>query len=162
MKEKFRETIVGPFSGQKYEIRRIRPVLIVRQLGVLPIETLKEVSDQLAAFRDSIAEKVKVDPGLEERTMRFILETGVASPKIWFGEESECPDEQLCFADMGGDIDAVAKAIMDYSFDFRGLRDMEKFFRGAGAGDPGLAGSTVREEAVGVSADGVQADAAGV
>ena len=147
-KGQYRKTVKGLYGGGDFEIRMIRPVKFMEVLGILPVETAQSVAEQMQKLSDGIKEKSAVDPTMNDRVTRFLLENGVASPKIWFGGESTCPEGGMCFADLGGDTEVLAREIMNFSFDFRGLKQLAEFFRGARPGDPGLPSQALQGEAV--------------
>lgn len=158
-KGQYRKTVRGLYGGGEFEIRMIRPVKFIETLGILPVETVTSVAEQMQKLSDTIREKSAEDPTMNDRVTRFLLENGVVSPKIWFGDESTCPEGGMCFADLGGDTEVLAGEIMNFSFDFRGLKQMVEFFRGARPGDPGLPGPALQGEAVEVGG-GVQGNGA--
>ena len=156
LNDKFRKTITVPFSGQEFTIRKIRPAKFAQVMGILPIQTNKDIAAQLAQFGDDLKTKSEADPQLEETATRFLLEYGVVSPKIWFGDEDKCPDDQVCAADLGGDTEALLHQIITFSYEFHALKDLDKFFRVDGAGDTGLSGTTLQQETIGNISNGVQ------
>ena len=158
-KGQYRKTVKGLYGGGDFEIRMIRPVKFMEVLGILPVETAQSVAEQMQKLSDGIKEKSAVDPTMNDRVTRFLLENGVASPKIWFRAEAATPDGQMCFADLGGDTEVLAGEIMNFSFDFRGLKQLAEFFRGARPGDPGLPGPALQDEAV-EAGGGVQGNGA--
>lgn len=158
LNDKFRKKVIAPFSGQEFEIRKIRPAKFAAALGILPLHVDADIATQLKQFGDDLKAKSEADPEVEDRASRFLLEYGVVSPKIWFGNDSDCPDDQICFADLGGDTEALVQHIIAFSYEFQALKDLSKFFRVDGAGDSGLSGTTLQQETIGTFSNGVQKD----
>jgi len=142
-KERFQKEVLCPFSGQKFTIRRVRFKEFMIQIGGLPLPVATNVQEVM----DKLREKTQAgDIETENKIVRFYISRGVVEPKIWFGDEKECPAEQLYYEDLGGDLDYVAGEIIGYSHEMAGLKDMENFFRGTGARAPGPNGQTIRTE----------------
>lgn len=151
-RSKFRKEIIGPFSGQKFIIRRVRFKEFMTQVGGLPLQA----STTVQAVIDQLKEKSQSGDGAdtEDKITRFYASKGVIEPKIWFDAEADCPADCLYYADLGGDLDHVVSEVINFSHEMTGLKDMENFFRGAGAGAPGPDGQTIQPAAIEVVATG--------
>ena len=153
-----RRKFTGLFTGIEFEIRRVRLLDYMREIGSLPAGIVPSVAEQLRKFADDLGEKAG-DPEHESRSVRLFLSKGVVRPKIWVGDESECPEGQIPVDDLGTDSDLVARKVAEFSFYMPGLEDLDKFFRGPGAGAAGPGSEEVLGQAIGDA--GQEADAAG-
>lgn len=142
-----RKRVTGMFTGIEFEIRKVRMLDCIRSLGTLPNLVNLSVQEQLKRFEDHLKAK-EHDPEWEEKSVRMLLERGIVSPKIWFDNESECPDDAICLADLGSDADYLAGEISIWSFQLAGLQKLDSFFRGSGAWAPGPGSEEIRAEAV--------------
>ena len=106
---RFQKQIAAPFSGQCFTIRRIRFVDYLVEIGfaVSTLDELEKATEELKA-RSS-------DAALEEKTTKFYLSHGVVSPRVWFGDEAECPPEQITYADIAADAGAIIGEIVSFS-----------------------------------------------
>ena len=151
-KERFKKTVVSPFTGQEYLIRRVDVRDYLREAGALPIVVADSVTEQLQQISDSLRSNASVNPDIERRLKEFAIKYGVVKdtehPGIWFGEYGECPEDEIAAIDLGSDLNFLAAQVCEFSFEMSGLKDMEKFFRGTGAGDSGPRGEEVRSETV--------------
>ena len=121
------------------------------ELGTLPVTASRTVQDVL----DNLKERAETgDSETETKITRFYANRGVVSPKVWFGNEAECPADQIYWEDLGSDLDHVVGEVIKYSHEMAGMREYEAFFRGAGAGATGPIGEAVRAEAIEPSTDG--------
>ena len=148
---KFKKTVTSPFSGQEYEIVRVSQRDLFNELGLLPLIVAAPVEERLAKISGELRKKLD-NPDEDSKARRFLLERGVR-PRIWFGEESECPAGQLPASCAGDDIYWLANEITEFAFDLDGLKG-DKFFRGGEPADPGPGGPEVRPEAVVAPANG--------
>lgn len=153
-KSKFYKTITGFFTNQEFTIRKIRIKDYMVELGILPVEISDSVSEQLKKFADSLKEKTQHDPGAEAKTLKFFLTKGVVSPKIWFGPESECPDDHILLDDLGSDADVLVGQIVNFSLEMPGLQSLGPFPEQPGAGDAGPGGETVLPETLPITPNG--------
>ena len=144
-KSKFHKEVIGPFTGQHFIIRRVRLKEFMTALGTLPLTLTNTVQDILESLKERAAAG---DKETEAKVTEFYATKGLVSPKAWFGEEKDCPEDQLYFADLGGDLDYVVSEIISYSHEMAGLKDYEKFFRESGTGAAGPNGETVWPEAI--------------
>lgn len=144
-KTKFRKEITAPFTGQTFTIRRVRFVEFMSEVGGLSLPTATAVQDLLSDMQ----EKAKAgDKHMEEKVLEFYVTKGTVEPKVWFGDEAQCPADQIYYLDLGADLDVLATEIINYS-NGRAVQSMENFFfQGAGTGDLGLDGAAVRTEAI--------------
>jgi len=147
---KFRKDVVAPFSGQRFTIRRVSIKEFLTGMGQVPMHLTKTVQEAL----NDLKEKAEQDPEAERQVTQFYLTRGVVAPKVWFGSDGECPEGQICAGDLGGDGEYLVGEIIHWSYELAGLADMERFFRGTGAGPPGPDGQEIRAEAVEPAADG--------
>ena len=146
-KSNLRKKIIGLFTGIEFEIRRARLIDCIREVGSLPNLANPSIQAQLKQFATDVSQKGD-DPEFEQRMTRMLLEKGVVSPKIWFGDDEKCPEDGVCVADLGSDADYVAGQVATFSFDMPGLRSLDTFFRGPGAGVARSSGEEIRAEAV--------------
>ena len=147
-RERFRKSVVSVLTGQSYVIRRVSIREYLSMLGVLPVGLAEPVQKQLESLGERMRERAQTDPEAEGKTVEFALRNGVVEPRIWFGAGDECPEDQVARGDLADDASFLANEVYAFSFDFAGLKSMEKFFRGAGAGDTRPDGGAVRPEAV--------------
>ena len=141
---RFEKIVKSPFSRQEYKIVRVSQLDLFNKLGVLPIIIATPVAERMKKISDEL-EKRANDPEQERTIRQFLIETGVKRPKIWFGEESECPEGQLPASYAGDDIYWLATEVSNFAFDLARLSG-DKFFRGRDSADPGPGGPEVRPE----------------
>lgn len=147
-KDRFRKIVTSLSTGQEYLIRRISVRDYLATIGALPVGISESVQGRLREISDALQERAKDDPDAERKTVEFAIKKGVLEPGIWFGDPSECPEDQIPFEDLGDDATFLASQICEFSFQFAGLKEMDKFFRGSGAVATGSDGEAVRAEAV--------------
>lgn len=140
----FSKEIMVPFSGQKFTIQRVRFKDFMRALGGMALPMAEATQDAIAQFM----EKTKADPEAEEKALRFYVSRGVIEPKVWFGEEAECPPDQIYHARLGSDLDVLATEIMKYSYGMAMAQLENFFFQQTGTGNSRLDGAEIRPEAV--------------
>jgi hypothetical protein len=107
---RFHREITAPLSGQKFIIRRVRFLDFIAEIGgslPTPNSTIQDLMAQL--------ESKSGDPQLEEKTTKFYLSRGIVAPKIWFGDEAECPTDQIFHADVAADFGTLISEIISYS-----------------------------------------------
>ena len=145
-KSKFRKEVAAPFTGQTFIIRRVRFTEFMSEIGGLALPTATAVQDLLV----DLQEKAKTgDTQAEEKVLKFYVSKGTIEPRVWFGNEAECPADQIYYLDLGSDLDVLATEIINYS-NGRAIQTMESFFfqQQTGAGDPGPNGTPVRTETI--------------
>ena len=141
----FRKEVIGPFSGQKFSIRRVRFKEFITTIGGLPLPISSTVQEVLGQLK----EKTQAgDIETEDRITRFYVSKGIVEPKIWFDAGQDCPSDCIYYEDLGSDLDYLAGEIIQFSHEMAGLKEMEKFFRESGAGAPGPNGQAVWTEAI--------------
>ena len=130
----FQKEVNVPLSGQKFLIRRVRFKEFIQQLGGLPLAVNPTVQDIISQLEEKSKNN---DTAAEDKVLRFYVERGVVMPKVWFGDDAICPEDQIYFGDLGSDLDILAGEIIAYS-GAAALKNMDNFFRepGAGAGGP--------------------------
>lgn len=153
-RSRFEKKVVGMFSGQEYVLRRVSTAEYLRELGRLPVEPSETVLTKLNELAKETKDGKTISPEDEEKTKRFWLGKGLKSPKVWFGDESKCPDDSLCYADLADEAIWLVREIADFSCDMRGLREQNPFFFGDGAADFGFGGEAVPQAANGAAAGG--------
>jgi hypothetical protein len=121
IRDKHRKSFLGIFTGETFVLRRIRASEFMAHLGMLPGDNSETLSDQLKSLGKKIEER-SADPTGERDLTRFYLERGVRSPKIFFGDYDDCPDDQIHVDDLSDDAESLVRAISDYSFDFSGFK----------------------------------------
>jgi len=140
----FTKEVMVPFSGQRFIIRRVRLKDFMIEIGGLSLPTSQATQEAVADFM----EKAKSDPHAEDKALRFYISRGAVSPKVWFGNEGECPADQIYYENLGSDLDALAMEIMKYSYGMA-INQLEHFFfQGTGSGNPGLDGAEIRPTTV--------------
>ena len=149
--ERFKRTVASPFTGQEYEIVKVSQRELFEQLGLLPLILAASVGEEVKKISDALKEKLD-SPEESKRAEKFLLERGVVSPKIWFGD-GECPAYQLPYDFMADDRYWLSTQVSNFAFGV-GEFKMDKFFRGADPGNPGPGGPEVRAEAVEPAAPG--------
>lgn len=149
---RFKRTVRSPFSGQEYEIVRVSQRDLFNELGILPTIVAAPVEERLKRISGELGKKLD-DPKEDARARRFLIEMGVVSPKIWFGEWSECPAGQLLVSFAGDDIYWLANEVTGFAFELDGLKG-DRFPRGGEPADPGSGGPEIRPEAVAIVGDG--------
>ena len=151
-RERFRKTVTSPFTGQEYAIRRIDVREYLREAGVLPIIVSDSVTVKLQEISDTLKSNAANNPDLERKLGEFTIKNGVVKdaehPGVWFGRYEDCPDDEIALVDLASDFGFLIGQICEFSFEMSGLKEMEKFFRGTGAGNTGPRGEEVRPEAV--------------
>ncbi len=153
-RSKFRKRIICPFTLQEFDIRRVDIRFYMRDLGVLPVDTSKSVAQDLAQIDGESLKRKSEEPDFEDKSVRFFLTHGIISPKIWFGEEDECPDDQIPYLDLGADRWFLAEQIAEWSSSVGDLSSLEHFFFGDRPGDLRPSGEAVRKTANGTPANG--------
>ncbi len=153
-RSKFRKIVESPFSGQEYEIVKISYSLFLQQIGTLPVETSKTLGEQLAAAGEAIKSKTDEDPTFAPRLIQFYLETGIVSPRIFFGEFEDTPDDQINFKELGNDVNWLVETIMKFSGEIGIKKKMGEISSGSGTDNPGHDSEAVREAPVGDSPEG--------
>jgi len=144
-KTKFRKEIIVPFSGQRFLIRRVRLKEFISEVGGLGLAVSPSVQEVIA----ELTEKAKSgDTAAEEKVVKFYITKGVIEPKVWFGDDAQCPEDQIYYLDMASDLDALATEIINYS-NGMAIQSLENFFfQQAGTGNPRLDGAEIQPEAV--------------
>ena len=138
---KLHKEVTAPYCGEVFQIRRLRLREFMTEAGVLPFQLTEAAEKAVEIFR----EKLKSDPEIEDRITSLTLRRGVVKPKIWFGAELECPEDQVAYDDLGNDADYLSGQVVAYSFQ---MADMESFFRGTNPTAAGPNGAAVQPEAV--------------
>ena len=109
-KWRFQKTITAPFSGQRFIIRRVRFIDYMTEVGGFAVSSLDELQESVEKLRAKSGDSV-----MEEKTTRFYLSRGVISPRVWFGDETECPEDQISYADISADVGSIVTEIAAYS-----------------------------------------------
>jgi len=156
-RSKYRKDVKLP-NGDVFQIRRLDPFDYMRSVGSLPAKVLPAVSKQLTQVgesedKDSPVPEQKQD---QEKMVGYFLSHAVVSPKIWFGEDEDCPDDQISINDLSVDKWILVSEIMTFSFSENTMEQYTNFFRGTGASAPGHDGKEVREDTVGAGPDGAR------
>lgn len=150
--ERFKRTIISPFTGQEYQIVKVSQRELFEELGLMPLILAAPVGEELKKVSDALKEKLD-SPEESGRAERFLLKRGVIEPRIWFGLYEELPSGYLPYDMMADDRYWLSTQVSNFAFGV-GEFKMDKFFRGADPGDPGLGGPEVRAEAVEPAAPG--------
>jgi hypothetical protein len=155
-KDRFKTKITSPYTGQEYILRRVSMKLYFKEIGILPVSMPESIVEELASLAKDMRTRVDAeekDDALARQTVEFCLKNGVADPKIWYGE-GECPDGSIARGDLADDADWVAARVIEFSFDFAGLKDLAKFFRDSGTVADRPDGEAVRDAAILPTASG--------
>jgi hypothetical protein len=129
IRDKHRKNFIGVFTGETFVLRRIRASEFMSYLGMLPGENSETLADQLKSLGKRLDERA-AEPGSGPDLLRFYLEHGVRSPKIFFGDYDDCPEDQIHVDDLSDDAESLVRAISDYSFDFSGFKKkMDELFQ---------------------------------
>jgi len=138
------KTVKAPFSGIEFSIRRISFGEYMNDLGIMPIQSTPGVQAGLAEMNEEFKQKAAADPVFAARAVKFILKSGVASPKIFFGD-GDCPEEEVPFDDLAPDTSFLIAQISEFSSKPLGL---ENFFFGDQPGNTGPGGEALRPATV--------------
>ena len=159
MANKLRQEVMGAFTGVRFEIRRVKISDYMRELKDLPFSLAPGTTEELDKLKDSL-ERLTPDQleTANNKTLICFLKNGIVrmqypdedwiAPNIWFGEESECPSDRVLVSDLGSDADLVAGEIAQLSFNLKGVKALEGFFRGAQQQPAGPGSEEVRTETV--------------
>lgn len=150
---------MGPFTGILFEIRRVKIGDYMRELKDLPFSLAPGTIEELDKLKDSIESMPpEKQEDVNQKTLELFLSKGVTrmkypdedwrAPNIWLGNDAECPDDSVTISDLGTDADLIAGEIAQYSFDLKGVKALEGFFRKELQSSPGPSGEEVRPEAV--------------
>ena len=160
MKNKLHREVVGPFTGIIFEIRRVKVSEYMRELKDLPFSLAPGTTEELGKLNDALE---KLTPGEQElvntKSMNLFLSKGVVQmkypedeafsrPNIWYGEDGLCPEDHVLVCDLGSDADLVAGEVAQYSFNIKGGKALEGFFREKQLEPAGPSGEEVRAETV--------------
>ena len=159
MANKLRQEIVGPFTGITFEIRRVKISDYMRELKDLPFSLAPGTTQELDKLKDSL-EQLTPDQleTANNKTLLCFLKNGLARmkypgegwtpPNIWFGDNDACPDDSVVISDLGSDADLVSGEIAQLSFNLKGVKALEGFFRGAQQQSPGPGSEEIRSETI--------------
>lgn len=154
IRDKHRKSFLGIFTGETFVLRKIKASEFMAHLGMLPGDNSETLSEQLKSLGKRLDER-GADPAQAPDLLRFYLERGVRSPKIFFGEYDECPDDQIHVDDLSDDAESLVRAISDYSFDFSGFKKkMDELLRESGAPAAGPGGEALLPAPDGAAPDG--------
>lgn len=155
MNTRFRKTVQGLFTGAQFEIAKVSMKLFMEEVGDLPISLAaavrkdmdleKQVSNltptQLTeANRRS--ETCMIKHGVQR--IRFSENEPWTPAQFWFGTQDTCPPEFIMASDLGSDFDLLVEEVVKHSFALEGVRNLERFFRGARGLDAGFSSETLR------------------
>ena len=160
MANKLRKIVVGAFTNISFEIRRVKMGDYLREMKDLPFSLAPGTMADLDKLKDAVESlpREKQDEA-NSRACELFLSKGIVrlkypdeeafrAPNIWFGAESECPEDHVTLADLGTDADLVAGEIAAYSFDLVGVKALQGFFRQEQQSALGPSGEEIRSEAV--------------
>jgi len=154
IRAKHRKTYIGLFTGEEFHLRKIKPSEFMEFFGTLPAENSDTLQDQLRALGEKMNAAAQEKQSAEDLT-RFYLERGIASPKIFFGPYTECPEDQIHVDDLSDDVNGLVTAISTFSFDFTGFKKkMEDLLQQQLSPGPGLGGEAVQSAANGAAPAG--------
>ncbi len=158
IRDKHRKTVIGIFTGEDFQIKKIKPTEFLQVIGSLPAETSPTLSAQLAAMEQSMSKALrerKSEPGFENLVRDFYLKNGVVSPPIFFGGYNDCPEDHIHVDDLGDDQTILINAISELSFGMAEFKKkMEQILVGQQPDPSGHGGPEVREVADGSSTNG--------
>lgn len=151
---------LGPFTGIMFEIRRVSMAAYMQELKDLPFSLAPGTAEELEKLRDGSAVE-KLTPqqkdDLNRKTLNLFLSQGIVrmkypdedwqAPNIWFGA-GECPESHVTVADLGSDADIIAAEVGQYSFNLKGVKALEGFFRDQQQSATGPSGEEIRDASV--------------
>lgn len=147
----FLRQVVSPFSGQEYEIRKLKIREYLTDMGAIPLgvpdSLAGDLSSVLERARDRLAERI-TEPDFEAKMRRYCVEKGVVAPMIWFGLQEDCPQDALAADNAADDLGWLATQVLEFTFDLAFTRGLNKFFRDGDSRAVGHDGEEVRGEAV--------------
>ena len=159
MANKLREQVLGPLTNVQFEIRRVKIADYMRELKDLPFSMAPGTITELNKITEQI-EKMPVEKQdeLNQKSINLFLGKGVVrmkypdedwrAPNIWFGADDACPDDSVTVADLGSDADLVSGEIAALSFNLKGVKALEGFFREQQLPSPRPDSEEIRTEAV--------------
>jgi hypothetical protein len=121
VRDKHRKVHVGVFTGEEFHLRKIKPTEFMEFFGTLPAENSDTLTAQLRLLGEKLNAAAQEKKSAED-LMRFYLERGVMSPKIFFGPYDECPEDKIHVDDLSDDANALVNIISEFSFDFTGFK----------------------------------------
>ncbi len=153
LKEKLYPKVTGPLTQIEFQIKRVRLRKFIVEMGGLPVGPTDSVATQLEKFGEQLRKRFE-DPDEEMATIKFFLANGVISPKVWTGDESECPEGQVPVDALGSDADWLSGKVAELSFGYEELRSYDRFFPGGKPDHSGLDSEKVRDDPVGAGQPG--------
>jgi len=159
MANKLRKEIIGPCTGVRFELRRVKIADYMREMNDLPFSLAPGTVEELDKLKDTIEKlpKEKLDE-LNARSMRLFLGKGIVrmqypnedwqAPNIWLEDDADCPDGFVTIADFGSDADLISVEIAEFSFNLQGVKALTGFFQRKESVDPAPRGEEIRTEAV--------------
>jgi hypothetical protein len=145
VRDKHRKKFFGVFTGEEFQIKKIKVSDFMQHLGALPAENTDTLTSQLKLIGEKIKDAAK-DDTVSQDLQKFYLEHGVVSPRIFFGPYDECPEDQIHFDDLADDAGGLINAIAEFSFDFSEFKKkMEQVLQQQQPDTPGHAGEEVRQ-----------------
>lgn len=159
MNTRFRKTVHGMFTGAQFEIAKVSMKVFMEEVGDLPISLSAAVRKEMdlekqvstltpaqLAEANRRSEVCMLKHGVQR--IRFSENEPWTPAQLWFGTQDSCPPEFIMASDLGGDFDLLVEEVVKHSFQLEGVRNLERFFRGAGSLDAGLSGPALRTEAL--------------
>jgi hypothetical protein len=159
MSNLLREEVLGPCTGIRFEIRRIRHYDYLREMRDVPFSVAPGTKEELDKLQQALeampAEKREEIDARAERVfltygivrMKYPGEENWRKPNIWFDDELTCPEDHVTVRDLGSDGDLVVKAIARLTYNLKGVEALEGIFRQQQRADSGPGGEAVRPEA---------------
>jgi hypothetical protein len=147
LKKAMTKEVVGPFTGITFKIRKLRTKELISFMNSLPIRIAKPVQEDLEQFAKSITEEAAKNPEIEVKADQYMLERAVISPKIFFGEPEECPEDQVPYAYLGNDIDILLMNVLHLTNnapDLGGSVIADAFLQESSNGSVGPGGETLQ------------------
>jgi len=159
MANKLREQVLGPLTNVQFEIRRVKIGDYMRELKDLPFSTAPGALSELSKITEKIEQlPIEQQDDLNQKSINLFLSKGVVrmkypdedwrAPNIWFGSDDTCPEDKITVSDLGSDADLISGEIAALSFNLKGVKALEGFFRGQQLAPVGPDSKEVRTETV--------------
>jgi hypothetical protein len=114
LKKAMTRDVVGPFTGITFKIRKLRAKELVNYMQGLPLTIADPIKQDLEQFAKTLDEKASEHPEIAEKSDQYILRC-VLSPKIFFGNPEQCPEDEVPYDYLGNDIDILIMNIVHLS-----------------------------------------------
>lgn len=115
LKEASRKEITSPLTEEAYIIRKLSSYELTQAnlSAILNCSELKDMKDSKEKPEGLAA--IAAGNQLELAAQRKVLEDGVVSPKIFFGDEEKTPDGSAHVRWLGSDVTFLTESILQFS-----------------------------------------------